>query len=227
MNASRLAFALATALLLAGCTTPAQVKEQREAAIPPNQRAYVIGRYAVTCEPVRSGCLQRFNVIALRHHSGQPVNLSGEIEAQHGGMFGGNTVFDFEDPGRGEKGFYFCELFPAGSSAFVGLSFWNFQGGGSGYRTDPDHFFQLPFTLAAGEVAYVGRLKVTTETGRNMFGMKLPAPGVLEVSSSPAEDIAKALMKCPESVRNATVRDASLSADAARGHPLVRKAPAN
>jgi hypothetical protein len=66
--------------------------------------------------------------------------------------------------------------------------------------------------LAPGEVAYVGTLKLTTSAGKNIFGMKLSAPGVLLLSSSPGEGMAAALKKCPEAVRGKQVRDASLRA---------------
>ena len=85
-----------------------------------------------------------------------------------------------------------------------------------------EYEFALPFSLAPGEVAYVGRLKVTTETARNVFGMKIQVPGKLLLSSEPTEARLEAMRKCPESVRNSPIRDATLKLEMIRGNPVVR-----
>jgi hypothetical protein len=83
--------------------------------------------------------------------------------------------------------------------------------------------FDLPFSLAEGEVVYLGTLKISAATGKNIFGMRRPAPRVLLLPSAPDEAIANALQQCPDHVRTRPVRNGALHA--AGTNPSVRADP--
>jgi hypothetical protein len=207
-----LPLATAVPLLLAGCQTPEASLKQRADAIPEAQRAYIVGTLAVACRPSKDNCIQAFNAITAYYRSTDGGNLDGRLSFVSGSMFGNDTVPDTIRAERRDKLSHFCIALPPGAYQVYAYDFYNYAGGGSGYRLSKDKYFDLPFTLAPGEVAYLGTLKLTTEVGQNIFGMKLAAPGVLLLSSSPETGIPAALQKCPESVRGRTVRDASLRA---------------
>jgi hypothetical protein len=204
--------AAAAAALLSACQTPEAALKQRTDAIPEAQRAYIVGTLAVSCRPNKEACIQSFNAITAYYRSAGGGSVDGRLSFVWGNVFGGDTVADYIRADRGDKGSHFCVALPAGSYQFYAYDFYNYAGGGSGYRFKKDNYFDLPFTLAPGEVAYVGTIKLTTGVGKNIFGMKLTAPGVMLLSSSPSEGMAAALKKCPEAVRGKQVRDASLRA---------------
>lgn len=214
----------AVPFLVAGCQTPEAALKQRTDAIPESQRAYIIGTLAVGCRPGKDACIQAFNAITAYYRNTDGANLDGRLSFVSGSMFSDDTRPDIIRADRGDKASHFCIALPAGAYQFYAYDFYNYAGGGSGYRLARDKYFDLPFTLAPGEVAYVGTLKLTTEVGQNIFGMKLAAPGVLLLSSSPDTGIPAALQKCPESVRGREVRDASLHASEAM-KPVVLADP--
>lgn len=183
----------------------------------------MIGTFVVTCEPKNERCAQTFNVLSAYYRSADKSSR-GSLRSEQGSMFRDDTVYDFVDQARREKGYYFCIALPPGDYAFHTIDFYNYSGGGTGYSVREENQFNLPYSLAPGEVVYVGRLKVTTTIGQNIFGMKLKAPGALLLSNNATESAA-ALQKCPENVRGRTVRDASLKVAMANGNPLVQANP--
>jgi hypothetical protein len=224
MRNSLLVLSICGATLLSGCSSKSALLQQRTAVVPEANRAYIIGSYAIDCAPRSSGCKQAFNSISTYYRAVDDHDAGDRLNIRSDGMFGGDTVPDYIRPDRGDKGIHFCVPLPAGKYSIYSYDFYNYAGGGSGYSFRKDNYFNLPFALAAGEVAYLGTLKVTTAVGENFFGMKMAAPGVLMLSSSPVDGVAAALQKCPESVRGRPVRDASLRvADAAT--PFVRTDP--
>lgn len=52
----RLTLALLAVVQLAACTTPAERLNQQVALVPEADRSYMIGNYAVDCEPGQSSC---------------------------------------------------------------------------------------------------------------------------------------------------------------------------
>lgn len=210
---------VALTVSLTSCVTPQQIMKERVNAIPETKRAYVLGRYTVECEPTRNDCRQEFNSLTVNYRS-TTSDFFGFLDSTHGSIFGHDTVYDFVDPSRREKGYYFCEVVPAEAFAFFSYRFWNFAGGGSGYSVREESYFNLPFSLAPGEIVYVGRLKLTTAKGKNMFGMSLPTPGILLLSENQT-DIASALQKCPANIRTRSVRNAPLKIPAQNPSPLV------
>lgn len=207
--------AAAALLLLGACTTPETALKQRTDAIPEGQRAYVIGTLAVTCRPVKDICNPAFNATTAYYRSTDGGNVDGRLGWTWGSMFGGDTVADYTRQDRADKGSHFCLALPAGSYQFYAYDFIHFAGGGTGYRFRKENYFNLPFSVAPGEVAYLGTIKLTTGVGENIFGWKMTAPGLMMVSSAPARGIPAALAKCPEAVRGRKVRDASLRASEA------------
>jgi hypothetical protein len=166
-----LPLAAAVPLLLAGCQTPEASLRQRTDAIPESRRAYIVGTLTVNCRPGKDNCTQAFNAITAYYRSTDGGNVDGRLGFVSGSMFGTDTVPDTIRADRGEKSSHFCIALPAGAYQFYAYDFINHAGGGSGYRLSKDKHFNLPFTLAPGEVAYLGTLRLTTEVGRNIFGM--------------------------------------------------------
>ncbi len=209
-------------LCLSGCATGPNVLTQRLSAIPAENHSYIVGTYVVTCEPRRERCDQAFNSISAYYRSSSDKDASGRLNSVTGSMFSNDTAYDFVDLTRKEKGFHFCIPLPAGDYVFYTFDFYNFAGGGSGYSIPEKNQFKLPLSLTSGEVAYVGRLKLTTTTGKNIFGLPLPAPGILLLSSDTTEIQKAALSKCPDIARSRPIRDASLTPAMANGNPLVQ-----
>lgn len=214
---------LAALALLGGCGTPEGRALQAAETLPEADRAYIIGTQAVECVPRRGKCLQGFNVMSINYRSTDGKGVDARLRFQVPNGFGGETVPDYEHPERHEKGAYFCLALPPGRYQIYGYEFLN-PGGSNNYSLRKEHEFDIPFTLAPGEVVHLGKLKLTNDVGENLFGMKLSAPGKLLLSSAPSADIAAALKKCPESVRGRKVRDAALKAPAGAG-ALVQAEP--
>jgi hypothetical protein len=217
--------ALGAMLALSACATTSDVMRARVAKIPEAERSYVIGIFAVECVPDGSACGQTFNDISL-HFRGVGNELWSVLDSQQGGFPGNNTVYDFTRPDTREKGYAFCVGLPAGGWYFDSYGYVNFAGGGSGYYLKDDAKFNLPFTLAPGEIVYVGKLELTLTHGKNVFRMNVTAPGDLVLSSDPDREIPAALAKCPAGVQDRTVRRAVLKAEMAHGNPLLRDADA-
>ena len=213
------------AALATSCGTSSSVLTQRLAATPVAEHAYIVGTYVVSCEPRNERCDQAFNSLSTYYRATDNKEARGRLNSTTGSVFGNDTNYDFVDPSRKEKGFHFCVALPAGNYEFHAFDFYNFAGGGSGYSLPEKSQFSLPFTVAAGEVAYVGRLKLTTTTGKNIFGITLAAPGVLLLSADSSETQGKALQKCPEAARSRAIRDATVKVAMARGNPLVQEEP--
>ena len=210
------------ALLLSSCTTTTEIINQRLASIPEAERAYVIGTYAVDCMPRNSRCPHAFNSISTHYRNVTDKEVRGRWNWTTGSMFGSDTVHDYVLPDRQEKGYHFCLALPPGKYEVYTYDFYNFAGGGSGFSIREEGQFKLPFTLSAGEVTDLGKLHITTSTGKNFFGMTLPAPGVLLLSKSLPETSGAALSKCPPGVRSRAIRDSALVASGYSPSPFVR-----
>lgn len=210
------------ALLMSSCATTTEIVNQRLASIPEAERAYVIGTYAVDCTPSNSRCFHAFNSISTYYRNVTDKEVRGRWNWTTGAVFGSDTVHDYILPEHKEKGYYFCLALPIGKYEVFTYDFYNFAGGGSGYSIREEGQFKLPFTLSAGEVVDIGKLHVTTSTGKNFFGMRLPAPGVLLLSRSSPEASGAALSKCPPSARSRAIRDSALTASGYSPSPFVR-----
>ena len=210
MHSKLFAPALASVLLISGCSNMAEQRAQRLAAIPEAKLSYVIGTYAVGCERNKDQCRQLFNAISTSYRNLDDKDLDSGVGIVTGRMFGDDTALDFANMERRENGIYFCQPQPAGRYSIFAYSFYNFAGGGSGYSMSKEQHFNVPFTLAEGEVVDIGTLKISAALGKNLFGMSLPAPGILHLSGARDDAVAKALQKCPESVRNRAVRTVTL-----------------
>jgi hypothetical protein len=226
MTVARNMFALVgAAVLLSACATSADVLNARMQSVPESERAYIVGRFAVECKARKDACRQTFDSISASFRSTDGKGVSHVMGSTVGSAFGTNTVNDFESPGTLESGYYFCQALPAGSYAFYTYEYYNFAGGGTGYYLPEENQFTLPFQLAPGEIAYLGRLKLTTSVGKNLFGMKLNVPGVLLLSADRENDLPLALLKCPEAVRSRAVRDALLLDSIEAGSATVQRDP--
>ena len=209
-------------LLLSSCATTTEIVNQRLASIPEAERAYVIGTYAVDCTPRGAKCSHAFNSISTYYRNVADKEVRGRLNWTTGSMFVSDTAHDYMLPDRQEKGYHFCLALPPGKYEVYTYDFYNFAGGGSGYSIREEGQFKLPFTLSAGEVVDLGKLHITTSTGKNFFGMKLPAPGVLLLSKSVPEASGAALGKCPPSARSRPIRDSALVGSGYSSSPFVR-----
>lgn len=218
-------FYLPMAAMLAACAANPTTPEELAQAIPPEQRAYIIGSYATGCEPKGDSCVQRFNSLSVYYRDSNDRKKTGRLNSTKGSVFSRNdTVYDYVSPESHENGQYFCQAVAAGSYEFYTFDFYNFAGGGNGYFLREENQFSLPFNVQPGEVVYLGKLKLATGSGRNLLGMSIASPGQLLLSSDRRRDVVSALQKCPESVKHQFVREAPLKA-AAANHPLVQDEP--
>lgn len=195
----KLIIAASVLLNLVSCTTYSQARKQLEDSLPENERAYLVGKYSVQCQPNSSQtkCAQSFNSISLHYKIDGENKYSDRLDSTNGSMFGNDTAYDEIAYDKNEKSYYFCRILPAGEYRFFTISFWNFAGGGSGYYLSEEDQFNVPFKLEAGKINSIGSLKLTTEKGKNIFGMPLPAPGVLEISPINKDEVELAVQKCP------------------------------
>lgn len=215
----RLTLALVACIHLVACTTPAERLSQQVALVPEADRSYMIGNYAVDCEPGGGSCTHAFNSISVYYRNAVKPEIRGRLSWIRGSMFADNTSHDYMLE-AGEKGQYFCVALPPGDYEFYTYDFYNFAGGGSGYSIPERSQFKVNFSVAPGEVVNVGKLHVTSSKGKNMFGMTLPAPGVLVLSDITTETVNAAQAKCPDRARSSNVRAAKLSPTAPT--PFVR-----
>jgi hypothetical protein len=222
MKLFRVSVAFLFALILTACATNASRVNEKLASIPEAERAYVIGTFAVECEPQKENCFHRFNSLTTFFKNLEDKSIGGNLNATFGSVLGKDTTYDFVNREKKEKGFHFCIALPAGSYAFNTISFYNFAGGGSGFSIKEENQFKLPFNLTKGEIAYVGKLKMTTSESKGLFGVGVAGPGKLLLSSDPLEGSKAAAQKCPESVRNNTVRNSSLNVADAKGNTFVQ-----
>lgn len=223
MHNLRTYFCATTLMLsLSGCVTMDQAMQKRLESVPAHEIGYVLGTYKAGCWATKKGgCQQPFNAITAYYNSVSSPDLQGALSLQHGGMFGGNTVYDFENADLLEKGIYFCQPLPAGEYQMISYSYWNFAGGGNGYRLDKKNQFDIRFNVAAGELRHIGNIKATLESGKNVFGMTVYGPGQIELSGASEDEQRLALEKCPESVRLAPLATELLRQPGGE-HPLVR-----
>jgi hypothetical protein len=80
------------------------------------------------------------------------------------------------------------------------LSHWNFFNG-SGVDYFPRDIGELPFTVRAGRVTYVGSFDLVLERGRNAFGVEIAYNPWLVVSDQRERDLAIMLSKFPAIAR--------------------------
>lgn len=215
---------IAPFVFLAACSSTPDLIEKKLSATPVEKRAYMIGTFAVSCRMFKDECLQSFNSIALGYRAVSDNQSNQSLHTRWAGVFGEDTKHDFVDTSKLERGFHFCVPLPQGQYEFYTFSFYDFAGGGSGYRLDSDKQFKLPFATIEGEVFSVGRLKLATTAGRNVLGGPVSIPDALYVSAESESALAMALKKCPQQAQGKPVRDAGLSANSAGSHPLVKHA---
>lgn len=208
-------------IITTGCNTVAQKRNAIIEKIPPDERAYIIGKYSVACKPVGSSCSQHFNSITLHYRDINTKSFPGTLSSTVGSIFGGNTEHDFISQASHEQGIYFCYALPPDNYEFYTVNYYSFSGGGSGYTLKEDAYFSLPFTLTHGELAYVGNFKMTTRIGSNAFGMPLRTAGQLVISNGNEDDMSKALDKCPASVRSKRVKIIDFNRKPVR-HPILK-----
>jgi hypothetical protein len=222
MKFFRVFFAFSIAAILAGCATNSDRINERLAGIPESGRAYLTGTFAVECSPQKENCYHMFNSLTAYFKNLEDTDVGNNLNATFGGAIIKDTEYDFVNREKREKGYHFCMALPAGPYAFYTLTFTNFAGGGTGYSIKKENQFNLPFTLAKGEIINIGKVKITTESGKNIFGLGVALPGHLSISPVTDQDIKSAIQKCPESVRNKTVRNAFLKIEDAKGNSFVK-----
>jgi hypothetical protein len=207
---SRLLIVLISSAMLTGCVSGPTALEKRLDVIPETQRGYIVGTYAVDCKLFKSSCEQVFNSISARYHMVSNVAIHGRLNWTVGSLFVDDTVHDYLNATEGHKGFHFCVALPPGDYKFFSVEYYNVAGGGSGYSLREEDYFSLPFTVRPGEMADVGTIHVTTTTGRNVFRMPLPAPGVMRVAPPATQLASSVLAKCPDTAKSMSVRPSPL-----------------
>jgi hypothetical protein len=169
-------------------------------SLPASERAYITGTYAVDCKVSGKDCKQAFEIISLDYRVIGKPELMGRMNWTEGSLTVPATVVDAVDANTGRKETYFCIAVPAGDLEFYTYSY--YSPGRGDYVIPRTDYFSLPFSIARGEVRDIGHLHLTVATGKNAFGITLPAPGDLQISTSSPKETAAALAKCPESARS-------------------------
>lgn len=224
MKNQQLMLTAALSALLSGCVTAEQAMEKQVASIPESQRAYIIGTYRVECVAKGEKCHPAFNSISAFYRNSSNSSIFGKLSISEGG-FGGNTVFDFVSIDKKEKGVFFCQSVPAGDYSLYSYSYWNYDGGGNGYNLLEENYFNVPFRATAGEIVYVGDIKLTYSTGKSLLGLKAIGPGLVELSPGNSAEAQSAISKCAASARQLPLRSEPLRGHAG-GHELIVVKPA-
>lgn len=190
-----------------GCTTYSDARNKMVENLPESERAYLVGKYSVECSPnaANTSCPQSFNSISVHYMSNGELKYEDRFDSINGSMLGNDTSYDIIDYEVKEKSYYFCRILPEGMYSLFTIRYWNFAGGGSGYYLGEEDQFEIPFRLEAGKISLIDHLKLTTNKGKNLFGITLPAPGGLEIRRIADDEIQLAIEKCPEVVRGSEV----------------------
>jgi hypothetical protein len=191
---------IAVATLVLGCASDGvfPLRSQVE-ALPASDRAYITGTYSIDCSVSGKDCKQAFDIISLDYRVVGKPELTGRMNWTAGSLLVPATQVDFVDLNSGRKDSHFCIAVPPGELEFYTYSYYSSSRGD--YAIPRNERFSLPFTVARGEVRDVGSLRLTVSSGKNAFGITLPAPGELQISASSQQESAAALQKCPESAR--------------------------
>ncbi len=218
----KLSLALAVASTLAGCASGPSPLQGRLESIPETQRGYVVGTYSVDCRVSKDACTQAFNSISADYRMTDAHEVRGRLAWTSGSMFQANTVHDYINTEEKHKGFHFCIALPPGSYEIHSISYYNFAGGGSGYSVAEKDFFSVPFSVSSGEVSDLGTIRITTTRGRNLFGIPLPAPGVMLLSPPSASSQSATTSRCPEAAKAMPVRSSPLQLAPGKPSPFVQ-----
>ncbi len=215
---------LVVSLLLASCAGgPSRLKSRLD-MVPEAQRGYVVGTYSISCVMHGDQCGQVFNSISAEYRMATDHALHNALYWTYGSVFGHDTTHDYVNAVEGHKGFHFCIALPPGDFEFYSIGFFNFARGGSGYSLRSDDYFSIRFVVKPGEVVDIGTIRVTTEKGRNFFGMPLPAPGMMLLSESRNAETDAARAKCPEAAQKIPIARRFLTIPEGKTTPFVAKA---
>jgi len=124
------------------------------------------------------------------------TNEKYEIKSQQEfNIFTGKTADEFNDSQN--AGSTFALKLPAGH--YVLYNFVLFQSSGMShtyYSSKTD--FAIPFEVHPNHANYIGELKLEGATGRNFFGMKVPAGGIWVISDKQNRDVALLKASMPQ-----------------------------
>jgi len=119
-----------------------------------------------------------------------------EITAQLAfNMFNGKTPDDFKT--KDSHGGVFAFSLPAGEYTFYNFRLYQSNGYFHQNWTSIEPF-DIPFTVKPNRVNYVGEIKLSPFTGKNLFGMRVHAGGLWLVSNQSSRDFDIMMQKYPE-----------------------------
>lgn len=102
-------------------------------------------------------------------------------------LSGGRTADEFKK--KDGAGATFALKLPVGRYVFYNFSLYRPSPlGHTYYYSKAD--FAIPFEVVPNQVSYVGEIKLEGSTGRNIFGMKMPAGGIWIISDKKDRDLA-------------------------------------
>jgi hypothetical protein len=113
-------FAVIGILGLTSWVSEPDLISRRLASMPLEQHAYMVGTFVVNCELLNKVCRQSFNVISTDFHSDEDKKAQRDLRSTQDSMFG-DTVYDFMDLDRKEKGYHFCIPLAPGNYSFYTL----------------------------------------------------------------------------------------------------------
>ena len=111
-----------------------------------------------------------------------------EIKSQQEfNIFSGKTADEFSDDT--DAGATFAMKLPAGHYVLYNFSLYRPTGVGYVYHSSKADF-AIPFEVHANSTNYLGELKLEGASGKNFFGMTVPAGGVWVISDKQERDVA-------------------------------------
>jgi hypothetical protein len=192
-------FIILGACALQACTTPGAARQQILETVAPDQLAYVVGKYTVSCEPNddATDCRPPFNRIAIYFKGGPPEVFRDDISVETSTLGAENPDFDIIDAKANTGSVYFCRPVPPGDYSIYSMTYWNFAGGGSGFYLNDNKSFHVPFRAKPGTLSVLDHLTVTSGQRKTLLGRSVGTPGGIEFSSLNDAEIQRAVDKCP------------------------------
>lgn len=184
---TRIALALVVALLLAGCMPKEAVR------MPAGLQNYTGVRAGQVFGSIGAAPNAPFSSVALLFRR-IGTNDPGRFVFAHDSLAGGVPLDITENRTRGTV---FATRLPAGDYELFQVSFFinRAQFGSSTFTAKEE--FSIPFKIEEGRSTYLGEFISYHTTGKNFFGMSIPAGGYFVVADKLQRD-AEILSKKPE-----------------------------
>lgn len=128
----------------------------------------------------------------------------------------------FSEGSAADRTSHYAFSLPPGEYEFFNFKL-AYHNGYAGRSWEAKQDFSIPFTVAAGEISYLGQIRCYQLTGKNIFGISIPAGGVFEISDRFGNDVPSLKAKFPEFDWSTLVNRTTLSGDVPEGLITFRR----